>query len=294
MIDKKKSSKQNIFKYRLGKILLLWFLVLSIVPMTAVSIISYQNAYKILYNDAEHALKSTSKIKTEYIHSYFSRMLTDLRQQTEMQPNIGLMEELTNTYKESNKPLKDFVNSIKWTQITAEHGNDLANYRRTYDYEDIFFIDTKGGILFSVGGRDDLGTNLFTGKSSDTLFATACKKALETGRPTFSDYEFYASSGDLVSGFTVSVIVDDYGKKIGLLAFQFLTYQIDKIMQTEIGLGKTAETYLIGPDFRMRSNSIQEKEKTVLRNMIKTEQTMLWQDERIAKIKPNNIVAHPT
>jgi PAS domain S-box-containing protein len=287
MIDKKKNSnngnKKNIFKRGLGRTLLLWFLVLSIIPMTAVSIISYQNAYRSLYNDAENALKSMSTIKAEYIHSYFFRMLTDLRQQSEMQTNIKLMEGLTEEFKESNKPLKDFVNGIKWTLITEEQGNDIVNYRRTYDYYDIFLIDEQGNILFTVAGEDDLGTNIFRGKSSDTLFATTCKKALETGKPTFSDYEFYSPSDNLVSGFIVTVIVDDYGEKVGLLAFQFPIYQIDKIMQTKIGLGKTAETYLIGPDLKMRSNSILEKEKTVLRDVIQTEQTMLWKDEHVAK-----------
>ena len=293
MIDKDKNSnngnKKNIFKRGLGRTLLFWFLVLSIIPMTAVSIISYQNAYRVLYNDAENVLKSMSTIKAEYIHSYFSRMLTDLRQQSEMQPNIKLMEGLKEEFKKSNKPLKDFVNGIKWTLITEEQGSDIVNYRRTYDYYDIFLIDEQGNILFTVAGEDDLGTNIFHGKHSDTLFATTCKKALETGKPTFSDYEFYSPSDNLVSGFIVTVIVDDYGEKVGLLAFQFPIYQIDKIMQTKIGLGKTAETYLIGPDLKMRSNSILEKKKTVLRNVIETEQTMLWQAEYIAKTERDNM-----
>jgi len=293
MAGKDKNSnnvhKINIFKRGFGRTLFLCFLAFSIIPMIAVSIISYQNSYRSHYNDAEKALKSTSKIRTEYIHSYFSRMLTGLRQQSEIQPNIKLMDALTKAFRESNKPLESFVNSVKWKWITGEQGNDLTNYRRTYDYNDIFLIDIQGNILFSAGVGDDLGTNLFTGKNSDTLFAAACKKALETGRLTFSDYEFYESPGNLVSGFIVSVIVDDYGRKIGLLAFQFPIYQIDEIMQDEIGLGKTSETYLVGLDMRMRSNSILKKEKTALRNVIETEQTMLWQDEQITKTEPDNM-----
>ncbi len=287
MIDKETNSNngniKNIFKRGLGRTLLLWFLILSIIPMTAVSIISYLNAYKSLYSDAENALQSISKIKTEYIYSYFSGMLTDLRQQSEMLPNIKLLEDLTNTFQESDKPLKDFVYSVKWTQITDEQGNDLVRYRRTYNYYDIFLIDEHGNILFTVAHEDDLGTNTFRGKSSNTLFATSCKKAIETGKPTFSDYEFYSPSANLVSGFIVSAVVDDYGNKVGLLAFQFPIYQIDKIMQTEIGLGQTAETYLMGPDLKMRSNSILKKEKTVLRNVIETEQTTLGKNEKVAK-----------
>ncbi|GAX61102.1 signal transduction histidine kinase-like protein [Candidatus Scalindua japonica] len=257
--------------------------------MTVVSVISYHNAYKSRHNDAEKALRLTAKIKTEYIHSYFSGMLTALRQQSETRLKIELMEELRKAFKESNKPLKDFVNSTEWTQIVVEQGNDIANYRSTYDYKDIYLIDNRGNIFFSAGDGDSAGTNLFTGKRSDTLFAAACKKALETGKPAFSDYEFYSLSDDLMSGFVASAIIDNFGEKIGLLAFQFPISQIDKIMQTEVGLGKTAETYLIGLDLKMRSNSILNKEKTLLQNMIKTEQTRLWQSEHIAKTKQDNM-----
>ena len=279
--DNNISNKQKNYMKGLGKTLLIWFLVISIIPMLAGSVINYHNAYKSLYNDAEKSLKTVASIQTEHINGYFERVLTDLQYQSEMLSNVILFEQLDAAFQESSLTLKDFVKSFEWALITSENSNHLKNYRRTYGYYDIFLIDSKGNILFTIANEDDFGTNLFEGKYSNSLFASTCKETLETGKIRFSDYELYSPSKDLISGFVSSVLLNEYGDKIGLIAFQLPVDQIDNILQTKINLGKTAETYLIGNDLRMRSNSGRENRETVFEDVIKTEQTLLWLDEHL-------------
>lgn len=270
---------KSIFKQGLRRTLFLWFMALSLIPMMIVSIFSYLNAYESLKQNAENSLRSVSKMKTAYIYASFDRMLVDLRLQSELLPNVQFIENLGNSYKKSGKSLSDFIKSFRYTAIVEEHGADLKKYRRTYGYHDIFLIDRQGDMLFSITGEDDLGTNLFNGKYAKTLFAGACKQAFKTGLPAFSDFEFYAPSSNAVAGFLVSVIVNQDGDKIGLMAFQISIDQIDPIMQESAGLGKTAETYLVGTDLKMRSNSVLAEKKTILRKPIDTELTRLWQKE---------------
>ena len=277
-------NRQRIrFKWKLGTTLLLWFLVLSIVPMTVISVINYQSARESIFNSAEKALKSAVKMKREQIHSYFSRMLTALIVQSEMRQNVKLLEDLIIANKDKGKTLAHSTKSSKWTKIIDVQGKDLEDYRKKYDYYDIFLVDSLGNILFSAVNDDDLGSNIFDSKYSNSLFAIACKSTLETGKIAFSDYEFNTPSDNLVSGFVTAVIVDDQGDKIGIIAFQFPIHQIDKIMQSEIGLGMTAETYLVGLDFKMRSNSVFENKKTDLQKVVRTAQVQLWKGEYIGK-----------
>jgi tubulin-specific chaperone A len=281
-----------IFQGKLGRTLLSWFLLLSLIPLILVSWISYQNANDSLRNDAEVALITVANLKTRQIDAYFSDIFTDMRAQAQSQTNMHFLEILIKTFKDSGKPVGDFVKGFKWTMIVDEKGKDLKTYRRTFDYHDIFLIDSRGNILYSVTGEEDLGTNLFNGKYSDTKFAAACKKSLETGQPVFSDYQFYAPSGNIASGFIVSVIVKDDGDKIGLIAFQFTIDSVNNIMQAKIALGRTAETYLLGPDLKMRSDSILEEEKTVLKGPVETRQARLWQ-EQIDKGIDQKDMPHP-
>ncbi len=272
-------TAKSIFSKGLRRTLFLWFLVLALVPVMVASIFSYFTAHNSLKQGVKNALMSVSKMKTEYIRANFDRMLTDLQQQSAMKPNVQFLEKLRSAYKESGNPLDAFVKSFSWTKIADEHGTDLRNYCRTYGYHDIFLIDKQGNILFTVAIEDDFGINLFSGRYSQTLFSRACKKVLETGRFTFSDFEVYSPSDNIASGFLVSVIVNEDGDKIGLMAFQVQEELIDSITQKSTGLGQTAETYLIGADLKMRSNSNLVAEKTILKKSVETEQTLLWRKE---------------
>ncbi|MBT3603830.1 MAG: cache domain-containing protein, partial [Candidatus Latescibacteria bacterium] len=216
--------------------LLLWFLGLSLVPMTLVSIFGYRNAHSSLYEDAKKSLTSVADIKTAYIQFYFSRVLTDLYDQAQRDTNARFLTALRSAFVDSNNPLSEFVKGFKWATITGNWSTDLKMFRRTYGYYDVFLIDLQGHILFSVAGEDDLGTNLFNGRYSDTHFARASKEALETGHAVFSDFDFYAPSKDAIAGFIISVLVDDDGDKIGLIAFQLPIDQINTITQETAGL----------------------------------------------------------
>ncbi len=274
------TSKKTV-KRNLGKALVLWFIIFSLFPITVVGIFSYFNAYNIHYKDATKALESVSKLRAKSINSYFSRVITDLRHLSEKQSIVELQLNLEREFKASNKSLSSFVNSSEWTMIANEESDDLKNYRGIYAYENIFIIDCNGNILFTALDDNNLGTNLFKNESSNTLFAATCKKTLETGQLSFSDYERHAPSNNLISAFITSLIVNENGDKIGLLAFQISANQIDTIMQSDLSLGKTAESYLVGPDLKMRSNSILKEHRTALRDIVDTDQTRLWREKHI-------------
>ena len=275
------ASRASLFRAGLGMRLLLWFLALSIIPLAIVSVVSYLNARKSLYRDAEKSLAAIAGIKSQYIRSHFTRTLTDLAAQSGMVANAEFLDELRTAFVESGKPLPDFVKSFKWEMVVHERSPDLKAFHRTYGYYDVFLIDAEGNVLFTALREEDLGANIFEGAYSDTLFAAACRKALDSGRPTFSDYERYAPSDNAVAGFLASVLLNEDGDKIGLIVLQVPIDQVDSIMQERAGLGQTGESYLVGADRRMRSNSALEEEETVLRVEVNTEQTRLWHQEHV-------------
>ena len=245
----------SIFRAVLGKKLLLWFLALSLIPLSVVSIISYKSACKSLREDAEKSLRVMAQLRMKYINSYFSSMFIDLQYQAEQVGNLNFLTQLHHTFEQSNKPIGEFIKSFGWEMIVHEKSGDLITFWKTYHYHDLFLIDTDGNVLFTAGRKEDLGTNLFQGKYSDTFFAAACRKSLKTGRPVFSDYEFYQPAQGAVACFLVSVLVDEDGEKTGLIALQVPIDQISQIMTENTGLGESGETYLVGEDYLMRSES---------------------------------------
>jgi class 3 adenylate cyclase len=140
-----------------------------------------------------------------------------------------------------------------------------ANYISQLGYYDLFLIDAKtGNIIYTVKKETDFGTNLFKGPYSTSGLATVYKKAVNADDPNFvatSDFEPYRASYAKPSAFVASPVFDTNNSElIGVVAFQLLTDEINSVMtgdndwQKE-GLGKSGETYLVGSDYGMRSNS---------------------------------------
>lgn len=267
----------------LGMKLLMGFLALALIPLALVSALSYTNARESLQEAAMSRLQATSDLKTAFITNWFSYRFLDLDAQATSLENARLLADLSETFESSGKELEEFVDSYQWTTIVeGEGGADLKSFRRTYGYHDVLLINLEGNILFTAIAESDLGSNLFDGPRSQSLFAEACKETLRTGRSSFSDFEIYAPSGDAVAGFLTSVIVDESGDKLGLIAFEISTGKIDGIMQDRAGLGDTGQTYLVGNDLILRSNFAQDEHVTILRQRVDTVGVQEWHKNHIA------------
>ena len=261
--------KSGFFRSLRLKLLILC-LLLSLIPLSVVSVISYNHARKSVYAQGEKILEAVAELKTEYVKAFFSRMGTDLKVQSESVANTRFLDALTQAFQTADQPLNQFINSPQWRLLVSKKGADLKSFCDTYGYDDLFLIDTRGNVLFSILREDDLGTNLVAGKYSATRFAAACRKTLATGNPVFSDFEFYAPSNDKVAAFFTAPMRDANGGIIGIMALQIPVDQINAFMLHQNGMGRTGKCYLVGADYYMRSDSKFDAESTILKNKVET------------------------
>jgi signal transduction histidine kinase/DNA-binding response OmpR family regulator/methyl-accepting chemotaxis protein len=276
----KKKVLANLFNFvsqpGLGKTILLWFLILSLAPLLIASLISYLTASNILQEDALQALNSVSILKSENINAFFDERIKDVNHISQLSQTVRSLKELIQEYQESGMTLDEYVGNITYDVSTVAITIDLQNFLAAYHYYDIYLLDLKGNIMVVVHDTSKVGINIFTGKYSNTKFARACKEALETGKPRFSDIdkEFSATTKD-PTGFLIQVMMSrtdirdsqtgEYKEEltnVGIMAIQFPMKQIDSIMQKEMGNMATGETYLIGEDRLMRSGSPADLLKT--------------------------------
>lgn len=135
----------------------------------------------------------------------------------------------------------------------------INHYLESFGYYDIFIVDAETSeVIYSVFKELDYGTSLKEGPWADTGLAEAFRAgmALNTDtEATFIDYKLYRPSYDAPAGFVASPIFDG-GEKLGVLIFQMPLDRVSEVMSERAGLGKTGETYLIGPDLLMRSDSL--------------------------------------
>ncbi len=141
-------------------------------------------------------------------------------------------------------------------------------------YYDIFLFAPNGDLVYSVFKEADYATNVETGKWKDTDLGNAFRAARnnpKVGFEAFFDFRPYAPSADAPAAFISSPMVDAKGNLNGVLVFQMPIGRINSVMQLAEGMGESGETFIVGSDFLMRSDSRFSKESTILKNKVETD-----------------------
>ncbi|WP_395311508.1 adenylate/guanylate cyclase domain-containing protein [Mycobacterium sp. AMU20-3851] len=148
-----------------------------------------------------------------------------------------------------------------WSSANARFNDFFRQIVNRFKFEDALLLDTRGNVVYSAYKAADLGTNILAGPFSGGDLTQAYRKSLETnvvdyvGVTDFSNYQPSAAP----TAWLVSP-VGAAGRIDGVLALQFPTSGVNRIMTMggnweAAGMGTTGETFLVGPDGLMRSNS---------------------------------------
>jgi len=264
--------------------LVLWFLLLSLLPLTIVSWISYQQANASLAQAASKSLEDSARLSVQYIQNWFEYRFMDLNSQAESQHNADFLMALQKSWQFSDKSLDDFVKSYEWASLEDAAQLDLPALTHQYDYLlDLFLIDKEGNILYSVAKESDLGTNLLTGYLADTQFARSFKHTQKTGQAIFSDLEHYAPSNHIITGFFTAPLLDEFGEKIGVFAMEISFDRVMAVLDKNVRTSTSLTHYLVGADGRLRTaifnndnDNDNDNDNKTLETTIHTEQFRLW------------------
>ena len=166
----------------------------------------------------------------------------------------------------------------------ADDGSDYSSFHRQYHpwfrqfqrergYYDIFLFDKDGNLVYTVFKETDYATNVVTGEWKDTDLGRAFRAARnnpEAGKVFFFDFAPYAPSHDAPAGFMSIPVLNARGDLIGVLAFQMPIEHINAVMQVSTGMGDSGQTYAVGDDFLMRTDSRLSEESTILKAEVRT------------------------
>ena len=138
----------------------------------------------------------------------------------------------------------------------------LRDFVQEFGFHDLFLINGSGHIVYTVSKEVDLGTNLLDGPYQNSNLAQAFVAAQHdylSDAVHLVDFAAYQPSFGEPASFMAAPIVDG-AWLLGVLVFQMPVGQIDGVMTSNRnwaidGLGETGESYLVGSDFKMRSNS---------------------------------------
>lgn len=149
---------------------------------------------------------------------------------------------------------------------------------RKHPYTDLYLIDAGGAVLYAIGPGPEVPANIASAAAAHTGLGAAFRMAqaqAKSAQEAFLDFRPQNDVGGAVAGFLSAPVVNDAGKLLGVVVVRIGIDSVDRLMQRDAGLGATGETYLVGPDRLMRSNSRFGAGTTAMQRVIDTKPVRL-------------------
>ncbi|MBT8007343.1 MAG: HAMP domain-containing protein [Gammaproteobacteria bacterium] len=144
-------------------------------------------------------------------------------------------------------------------RLDGDSKDYYQKYIERYGYYDLFLINPDGYIFYSVARESDYQTNLVNGPFANTNLGKLFRKVSESKQYGIADVEAYAPSNGEPAAFIAAPLVsgdESMGADVEMVvALQLSLDAINGIMAERSGMGETGETYLVGQDLLMRSDS---------------------------------------
>lgn len=206
----------------------------------------FSKAVDSLKNEISNHLITVRELKKLELEEYFFERRGDLMVLSKDPLVIEGLPLFINAFNDKG------LGSRQYTDAEKNYGTKLTYYTKTYGYEDLFLADVDGNIVFSAVDESYLGINLLEVDFIDPMIPDIFMQG--RSKVAFSDYVWFELFNELTA-FGAAPIRDRRGDVMGVLIFRLSFNQIGDIMSKRPGLGKTGETYIVGEDKLMRSNS---------------------------------------
>ncbi len=158
--------------------------------------------------------------------------------------------------------MSDARDGSPWSAANAKYQDFFRQIVSRFEFQDALLLDGRGNVVFSAYKGVDLGTNIVTGPYAGSKLHDAYLQAMSANTVDYvglTDFEFYQPAALQPTAWMVAPIAPN-GRTEGVLALQFPISKINRLMTfdkrwADAGLGKTGETFLVGSDGLMRSDS---------------------------------------
>lgn len=271
----------------------LFIVLFLIIACGAVGVSAYMGASKTVFTEVENKLTAILSARKSELSGYMKSIEEDLLITADNPTTLAALRAFGQGYNSiGNNPgemlqrlyitdnpeklgekdkLYDAKDGSEYTKAHIRFHPWFHNLQQQREYYDVFLFDTKGDLVYSVFKENDYATNMNSGQWRDTDLANVYKDALNSsgkGSLFFYDFRPYAPSADAPASFMSTPVVDENGNVAGVLVFQMPIGKINAIMQKNSGMGESGETYLVGVDNLMRSDSRFGDEPTILKTKV--------------------------
>ncbi len=242
------------------------FLLAGILPLVGFGWVGYQENLRTLqtvekrerdtfYQQTSNHLSFVRDIRKSQTLSYFQNVERSLRSIQENPLTLAAAQDLINAFEEVNG-----VDQGEALLQQEEYSKTHEKFHKVFKYliqrsdlNNFFLFNAHGELTYTVIKNSDFSTNFISGPYASSSLGKTFQKAM-LGSLGVSDFSPYAPFGNQVAAFMAIPLRDQQSHIIGVIAVQIPVEPLTRLVQESAGLGKTERIYLVGPDFRLRSN----------------------------------------
>jgi len=264
---------------------ILIFMVLGLIPAIIISVISTMNSSADVTGKVYSQLTAINQIKKQAIENYFAERQGDMgvlidiadtmQQQAFMKLSainrlkksqvndyfnnnniqLEILANEKNTHQAITELVNNFSNKKQWQSSLNKYDKNYKPLLSYFGWYDFFIISSKGTIVYSVTRESDLGQRIPQDLTDSSFYqAFNLAKQSDSSDIQFADFLPYAPSNNDPAAFVIKP-VEVNGKRMGYIAYQQPLDKINSILGDREGMGETGESYLVGQDKLMRSDS---------------------------------------
>ncbi|MFC1513126.1 methyl-accepting chemotaxis protein [Thermodesulfobacteriota bacterium] len=226
-------------RLKLGQKLLIAFLCVGVIPFSVVGLTALLKASAALEQAAFNQLNAVQGIKKAQISTFFGERHGDM--------NV-LVATVDNFVKQAGTLDAAVAN------LTEGDKDYFADYIKEYGYYDLFLIDPQGKAFYTVAKEADYNSNFVNGKYANSNMGKLIRQVMQTRQYGMADFAPYAPSNNEPCSFIAAPLIMHGDVKL-IIGLQLSLEAMNRIMQQRDGMGETGESYLVGSDKLMRSDS---------------------------------------
>lgn len=235
-------------KLKLGSKMIISFLLVGVLPFGVVGLASLWKASSALEKQAFSQLEAVQTLKKKQLENYFDQIKINMNSVKSNSTFVSAMEEFASAFEDGG------TDGDMWGVSEQFYREPITVVIGEYGYEDLYLISKKGDIVYSDKKSSDLGKNVTAGSLKKSGLGVAFK-ATEHQEIAFGDFAPYEPAGNKPACFVAARILSLDGEWSGSVAIRVPLSKINSITQDRTGMGETGESYLVGPDKLMRSDS---------------------------------------
>lgn len=244
------------------------FLLVALAPLGIVGYFSFRSAQEALQRAALDDLSAARDRGRIQVEEHLRQTLGDMRYlarnpavQSSFKSLSAFLDYalyLEHAKTNPNSPVDvksdEFVTTI--SDIDPMFKRFLEDFESERGYQDILLIvgNDLGLVLYSSKKLSDLGTSLKLGPLKDSNLGRLWETVIRTRKPAIVDFARY-SPANSVNAFLGVPVFRTENELYGVLAVRFTPNKIDEIVAANSKKGATADSFIVGRDLALRTNS---------------------------------------